>query len=104
LIGPERGVPFTVELRAGGSVRRTQESSSALRQAWLPWTLSIEREFKQSGLTLAMASPVISAPQTAQGMTNAARDTADPRMKAPGSGQHGLCRQKRSRCGQGESR
>ena len=42
----------------------------------------IESQFKQSGLTLAITSPVISAIQTAQQMSQAASDTSDPRMKA----------------------
>ena len=42
----------------------------------------IESKFKQSGLTVAITSPVISAIQTAQQMGKAASDTSDPRMKA----------------------
>jgi filamentous hemagglutinin len=39
-----------------------------------------ETKFKQSGLTLAITSPVISAIQTAQQMSQAAKDTKDDRM------------------------
>jgi filamentous hemagglutinin len=42
----------------------------------------IESKFKQSGMTVAITSPVISAIQTAQQMRKAASDTSDPRMKA----------------------
>ncbi|WP_296592158.1 hemagglutinin repeat-containing protein [Methylophaga sp.] len=45
-----------------------------------------ETKFKQSGLTLAITSPVISAIQTAQQMTEAASDTSDGRMKALAAG------------------
>ena len=45
-----------------------------------------ETKFRQSGLTLAITSPVISAIQTAQQMTEAASDTSDGRMKALAAG------------------
>lgn len=45
-----------------------------------------ETKFKQSGLTLAITSPVISAIQTAQQMSEAASDTSDGRMKALAAG------------------
>lgn len=45
-----------------------------------------ETKFKQSGLTLAINSPVISAIQTAQQMSEAASDTSDGRMKALAAG------------------
>ncbi|MBN45208.1 MAG: adhesin [Methylophaga sp.] len=45
-----------------------------------------ETKFKQSGLTLAITSPIISAIQTAQQMTEAASDTSDGRMKALAAG------------------
>src|SRR5580765_4795139 len=41
-----------------------------------------ESRFKQSGLTVAITSPVISAVQTTQQMSQATSDTSDPRMKA----------------------
>lgn len=41
-----------------------------------------ETKFRQSGLTLALSSPVISAIQTAQQMAQAAGDTDSSRMKA----------------------
>jgi len=42
---------------------------------------TVETKFKQSGLTVAITSPVISAIQTAQQMMEAASDTKDTRMK-----------------------
>lgn len=42
----------------------------------------IDSKFKQSGVTVAVTSPVISAIQTVQNMSQAASDTSDPRMKA----------------------
>ena len=42
----------------------------------------IDTKFKQSGVTVAVTSPVISAIQTVQNMSEAASDTSDPRMKA----------------------
>ena len=44
--------------------------------------LNSEQRFKQSGLTLAISSPVISAFQTVQQMSQAASETSDGRMKA----------------------
>ena len=44
-------------------------------------TTVIEQKFSQSGLTLQITSPVISAVQTAQAMAKAASDTGDSRMK-----------------------
>ena len=41
-----------------------------------------ETRFKQSGITLALSSPVISAVQTAQHMAEAAGETKDARMQA----------------------
>lgn len=41
-----------------------------------------ETKFKQSGITLALSSPVISAVQTAQHMAEAAGETKDARMQA----------------------
>lgn len=43
---------------------------------------SAETRFKQSGLTVALTSPVISAIQTASQMKQAASQTSDPRMQA----------------------
>ncbi len=45
-----------------------------------------ETKFKQSGLTLAITSPTISAIQTAQQMTEAASNTSDGRMQALAAG------------------
>jgi len=45
-----------------------------------------ETKFKQSGLTLAITSPVISAIQTAQQMNEAASNTSDGRMQALAAG------------------
>ena len=45
-----------------------------------------ETKFKQSGLTLAISNPVISAVQTAQQMNEAASETSDSRMQALATG------------------
>ncbi|MBX9800870.1 MAG: hemagglutinin repeat-containing protein [Burkholderiaceae bacterium] len=45
-------------------------------------TNTTEQRYKQSGLTLAVSSPIISAIQTAQQMSEAASQTADGRMQA----------------------
>lgn len=45
-------------------------------------TNTVETKFKQSGLTVALSSPVLSAIQTAQAMGKAASQTSDGRMKA----------------------
>jgi filamentous hemagglutinin len=42
---------------------------------------TVEQKFKQSGLTLEVVSPVLSALQTAQQMSEAAGNTSDGRMK-----------------------
>lgn len=49
-----------------------------------------ETKSKQSGLTIAITSPVITAIQTAQQMSDAAKDTSDPRMKALAAASTGL--------------
>ncbi|MBK9445200.1 MAG: hemagglutinin repeat-containing protein [Betaproteobacteria bacterium] len=49
-----------------------------------------ETRSKQSGLTIAITSPVITAIQTAQQMSDAAKDTSDPRMKALAAASTGL--------------
>jgi filamentous hemagglutinin len=49
-----------------------------------------ETKSKQSGFTVAFTSPVISAVQTAQQMSDAAKDTSDPRMKALAAASTGL--------------
>ncbi|MDQ5918608.1 MAG: filamentous hemagglutinin, partial [Pseudomonadota bacterium] len=49
-----------------------------------------ETRAKQSGLTIAITSPVITAIQTAQQMSDAAKDTSDPRMKALAAASTGL--------------
>lgn len=49
-------------------------------------TNTVETKFKQSGLTLAVTSPVISALQSAQQMKQAASQTSDGRMKALAAG------------------
>ncbi|MDI6748509.1 MAG: hemagglutinin repeat-containing protein, partial [Rhodocyclaceae bacterium] len=51
---------------------------------------TMEQKSKQSGLTLAITSPVISAIQTAQQMSQAAGDTSDPRMQALAAASTGL--------------
>ncbi len=47
---------------------------------------STETKFKQSGLTVAITSPVISAVQTAKQMANAASQTKDKRMQVLAAG------------------
>jgi filamentous hemagglutinin len=49
-----------------------------------------ETKFKQTGVTVAVTSPVISAIQTAQQMTKAASDTKDDRMKVLAGATTGL--------------
>ncbi|MDR5170522.1 hemagglutinin repeat-containing protein [Methylobacillus flagellatus] len=49
-------------------------------------TQTTETKFKQSGLTLAITSPVISAIQTAEQMKQAASNTSDGRMQALAAG------------------
>jgi filamentous hemagglutinin len=50
----------------------------------------IKTQTQQSGLTVAITSPVITAIQTAQQMSEAAKDTSDPRMKALAAASTGL--------------
>lgn len=45
-------------------------------------TTVTETQFKQSGLTLAVSNPIVTAVQTAQAMGHAAANTTDTRMKA----------------------
>jgi filamentous hemagglutinin len=45
-------------------------------------TTVTETQFKQSGLTVAVANPIVTTVQTAQAMGQAASNTTDPRMKA----------------------
>ncbi|MDQ5880396.1 MAG: filamentous hemagglutinin, partial [Pseudomonadota bacterium] len=49
-----------------------------------------ETKSKQSGFTVAFTSPIITAVQTAQQMSEAAKDTSDPRMKALAAASTGL--------------
>ena len=49
-----------------------------------------EQKSKQSGLTIAITSPIITAIQTAQQMSEAAKDTSDPRMKTLAAASTGL--------------
>ncbi len=49
-----------------------------------------EQKFKQSGLTVSVSSPVITAVQTVQQMSEAAADTKDGRMKALAAANSGL--------------
>ncbi|HHV70974.1 MAG TPA: hemagglutinin, partial [Ochrobactrum intermedium] len=51
---------------------------------------TVEQKFKQSGLTLAITSPVVTAIQTAQQMKQAARNTESGRMKALAAATTGL--------------
>ncbi|RBA24165.1 hemagglutinin repeat-containing protein [Herminiimonas fonticola] len=57
------------------------------------YTNSTEQRFKQSGLTLAITSPIISAIQTVQQMAVAASQTSDGRMKALAGATAGLAAQ-----------
>jgi filamentous hemagglutinin len=41
-----------------------------------------ETQFKQTGVTVAVSAPVITAAQTVEQMAQAAGNTSDPRMKA----------------------
>jgi len=50
----------------------------------------IEQKFKQSGITVAISNPVLSAVQTAQGITQAMGNTGDSRMQALGAAAIGL--------------
>lgn len=54
------------------------------------YTNSTEQHFKQSGLTLAITSPIISAIQTVQQMADAASKTQDGRMQALAGATAGL--------------
>lgn len=55
-----------------------------------------ETKFKQTGLTLAISNPVISAIQTAQQMSQAANQTSDGRMQALAAGTTALAAMKAS--------
>ncbi|MBK8743649.1 hypothetical protein [Propionivibrio sp.] len=57
-----------------------------------------ETKSKQSGLTLAVSSPVISAIQTVQQMSQAAADTQDPRMQLLAAANIAIDRQEHRRC------
>ena len=52
-----------------------------IREAQARAQSTTETKFKQSGLTLALTSPVISAIQTAQQQLQVSKDTKDPRLK-----------------------
>lgn len=67
-------------IAAQGSIGITAESVDIL-EARETSRITYETKAKQSGLTLALSSPVISAVQTAQQMYDAASDTKDSRMK-----------------------
>jgi len=45
-----------------------------------------QTKFKQTGITISISNPVISAVQTASQMANAASQTSDPRMQALAAG------------------
>ena len=69
VIAPQRDIHITAQKIDLNEARETSHNH-------------IESKFKQSGLTVAMTSPVISAIQTAQQMNKAASETRDPRMQA----------------------
>ncbi|MFC6282008.1 hemagglutinin repeat-containing protein, partial [Polaromonas aquatica] len=50
----------------------------------------IEQKFKQSGITVAISNPVLSAMQNAEGMAQAIGNTSDSRMQALGAAAIGL--------------
>lgn len=59
-------------------------------EARITGTSTRESQFRQSGLTVALTSPVISAVQTGQQMKSAASNTSDTRMKALAAATTGL--------------
>lgn len=59
-------------------------------EARITGTSTQESQFRQSGLTVALTSPVISAVQTGQQMKSAASNTSDTRMKALAAATTGL--------------
>ena len=68
-LAPQGDISVNAQRIDIGEARETAHSENATR-------------FKQSGLTLALSSPVISAIQTVDQMRRAAKDTDDPRMQA----------------------
>jgi len=88
-----------VEIQAGGAYAQTGSSVLApqgdiviaaqrvdIVEAQNASRSENETRFEQSGLTIALSSPVISAVQTAHEMGVAAGDTDDPRMQALAAG------------------
>jgi filamentous hemagglutinin len=68
-------------LAPGGSVSITARDVQ-ITEAREAQQSTTEQRFKQSGLTVAVSSPVLSAVQTVQSMAEAASNTSDDRMKA----------------------
>lgn len=62
----------------------------AITEARETWQNTTETRFKQSGLTIALSSPVISTIQTVSQMKDAAGQTRDPRMRALAAASAGL--------------
>jgi filamentous hemagglutinin len=62
------------------AITEARETARSVTNTW----------FKQSGLTLAVTSPVLSAIQTGQQMSRAARRTSDSRMKALAAASTGM--------------
>jgi hypothetical protein len=60
----------------------TKPSNIAITEARETTQNVTDTWFKQSGLTLALSSPVVNAIQTADQMAKAASNTSDSRMKA----------------------
>lgn len=50
----------------------------------------IETQFKQTGITVAVSAPIITAAQTVEQMAQAAGNTSDPRMKALAAASAGM--------------
>lgn len=65
----------------GGDVTITAQKVN-IQEARETSKTETKTDIKQSGLTLALSNPVVSAVQTAQQMAKAASKTTDPRMKA----------------------
>lgn len=76
-------------IAAKGNIEITAKSVDILEARETSKTTT-ETKFSQSGLTLAITSPVITAVQTAQQMSQAAKDTKDGRMKMLAAANVGL--------------
>jgi len=77
ILAPQGDIDIAAQRIAITEARETNQSQT-------------ETRFKQSGLTIALGSPIISAAQTVQQMARAAGQTRDPRMRALASASAGL--------------